>query len=123
MGPLQELHGWHARSKCDYMHCVGSKLKRCEHENLHGCPGILYYQGDFYSNSRKVERFHRKSAPSIPACMHLSHLQISLTLFIHTFWVIKGKEKMLIIFLYISVVVFLCYTTISLHWHYSDLEW
>ena len=30
---------------------------------------------------------------------------------IHIFQVIKGKEKKQIIFLYISIVVFLCYTT------------
>ena len=34
----------------------------------------------------------------------------SLSLFICTFQIIKGKEKKLIIYLYISIFVFLCYT-------------
>ena len=61
---------------------------------------------------RKGERFHRWIALS-PVCVHLGHLQLSLTPSICTFQIIKGKEKKQIIFLYISIVVLHCYTTIA----------
>ena len=59
---------------------------------------------------KQKDRFHRRTTPS-PLCMHLDRLWFSLTLSICTFWLIKGKKQ--IIFLYITIVVFLCYTTIS----------
>ena len=49
----------------------------------------------------------------LPLCVHLSCHQLSLTQPVCTFWVIKGKEKKQIIFLYISIVVFLCNTTVA----------
>ena len=53
----------------------------------------------------------RRSVFLAPVCVHFNSLCPSLTLPTHIFWVIKRKEKKLIIFLYISIVVFLCYTT------------
>ena len=43
-----------------------------------------------------------------PVCTSQLSLTLSLTLNRHIFWVIKGKEKEQIIFLFISIVVFLC---------------
>ena len=59
--------------------------------------------------SRKAERCPRRTAPLLLGG-NLAHLRFSLTLPIHTFQLIKGKEKKQIIFLYIGVVVFLCNT-------------
>ena len=52
----------------------------------------------------------QKNCTICPCVCKLSHLWLSHSL-VCTFWLIKGKEKQLIIFLYISVIVFLCYTT------------
>ena len=61
----------------------------------------------------EVKVVHRRSVQFAPVFMQTQlSLTLSLTQPIHAFWVIKGKEKKQIIFLYISVVVFLCYTTV-----------
>ena len=45
---------------------------------------------------------------AVRPCMCVSAID---SLLFDPFWVIKGKEKKQIIYLYIKVVVFLCYTT------------
>ena len=70
--------------------------------------GIPFIQTDFSSKSRKAERFLRRSLPSTSVCAS----QVALP--IHTFWVIKEKEKKQNrFFLYNSVIVFLYCTTLT----------
>ena len=84
------------------------------------------YHSEFYKNhhlllvwkTRKgllILSIRIKLLPIIPQplCVQLSHLWPFHTLAIHTFWLIKGKEKKQIVFLYISVVVLRCYTTVT----------
>ena len=73
--------------------------------------GYIYLRWP-YTSLAKAER--RGSDPLkiriSPWCAQFSHFRPSLTLPVRTFRVIKGKEKKQIVFLYISIVVFLCYT-------------
>ena len=101
---------WHARRRCVYMKNVG---RRCDHEDLHGQPENYIDQGRFQlgQNEAEKQRGFTEKPYHHPYVWALSlSLWLSLSLPMHTFWVIKGKEKKQIIFLYISIVVFLCYT-------------
>ena len=85
--------------------------------------GILINDGDFDPTRRRAESIHRRSVSSAPVCASqvvFDSFYLSL-LPDRKFWVIKEKEKNLIIFIYINVVVFLCYTTCYLNviWHLS----
>ena len=126
-----KLCGWYARRKHVHMkHEVG----RCDHEDLHGHPKNHINQGRFRLRQNEAERqrgfleepLHHHclrthvcvcaSQPSPTLSLSLPRLSLSLSLSLsllkRTFWVIKGKEKKQIIFLYINVVVFICYTII-----------
>ena len=85
--------------------------RRSDHENFRGRPE--YYITRKIS-IRKSERSGKLFAEDLydrqPFCGLLSSFRQSLTLPVRTFWAIKGKEKKLIIFLYITAVVFLFYT-------------
>ena len=71
----------------------------------------LYQPCETREWKRNAERFHRRTI-LLPLCMcKLNYLWLFLTLPLHKFWVLKGKEKNLIIFLYFSIVGFLCCTT------------
>ena len=90
--------------------------RRWDHKDLHWSPKPRKI-------STRAERSKKKAedvSPQIwPLCVQLSYWP-SLTLPICPFRVLKGKEKKLIIFLYISVAVFLCYTTLLdflMFWH------
>ena len=71
---------------------------------------LVYNQRDLSLKGRtKRKAVHRRS---VPMASWVCASQLSLpfhTSPTHTFWVIKGKEKKLIIFSYFSVVVFLLY--------------
>ena len=70
----------------------------------------LYQFRESRERSRKVEEV----SPQIYTSIHLCAAQPSSNLFhsTHIFRIIKRKEKKPIIFLYISIIFFLCYTTI-----------
>ena len=87
----QSLHGWHTRERRGHINCMGVQA------------------GRFWPDRRKKKGVHWKFI-SWPLCVQLSHFLPPCTLLIHIFRVIKGKEKKQIIFSYISVVVFFCYT-------------
>ena len=101
---LHALCGWHAWKSCVYVQHVNSRLEKMWPQEFAWASGILLNLGDFNLNGWKAERFHRRSILSAPVCA----AQLSLTLSYISGY--KKKEKKLIIFLYISVVVFLCYT-------------
>ena len=74
------------------------------------CIEMALYQS--HKGRMKNKQFTEDPYSYPTSCMYkFRHLQPSLTLPIPTFQVIKGKKKKQIIFLYIIIFVFLCYTT------------
>ena len=86
--------------------------RRCDHKDLFEHPENNINLGRFQPKENEVERQRGfTEEPCHYTCLCV-HLRLSLSLLpICTFSVINGKEKKQIIFLYISIVVFLCYTT------------
>ena len=99
--------------------------RRRDHEDCVGVWKIIKTKEDFDLGTTNLKGIEvtQKNRTVIPVCTSRPYptlslsLSLSLSLFltlpIHTFRVMKGKEKKQIIFLYISVAVFLSYTTDS----------
>ena len=86
---------------------LASGWRRSDLENLCGHPGC-YIISKISTRQKEEKRVHWRFTPQL-VCVQFSHPRPICTLTICTFWVIKEKEKRQIIFLYISIVVFLCY--------------
>ena len=107
---LRRLRGWHIERKRAHVRYVGGRLEVWPWEFVWTF-GILHNQEWF---DLKQKRFHRRFVPQ-PLCVQLSHLLLSLTLPIRTFWVIKRKKKKHVAFVYFHVVVFFYYTTLLIN--------
>ena len=99
----RKLRGRHARRKRDLVRCIGSRLK----EKICMAVRDITHPGRFKS---KPEEVLSKIRTSAIVCAGQPSSTVSF-LTVRTFWIIIRKDKKLIIFLYTSVVVLLCYTT------------
>ena len=88
------------------------------------CMGIwdVNLPGRFQPGGRRKKGVYWWFVPQ-PLCVQLSHLWPFCTLIICTFWVIKRNEKRLIIFLHISIVIFLYYATLDLFTNVFLFDW
>ena len=101
---LHKLRGWYSRRKCDHLRCVSDSLKEgvitriaWESEN-----------GDDFDPNIKEKGF---TEYSYPASVCAAQPSSTMSCFTHLAILSNEKEKrkMQIIFLYISIVAFLCY--------------
>ena len=98
-GLASDCSGLRGREKPEW------KIEKRIETKMIQCFEIAMYQ---FRESRTEKKRFTEDLYLAPVCASQPSSTFSLTLPIHTFRVIKGKEKRQIIFLYISVVVFLC---------------
>ena len=136
----RKFHGCHTRRKLDnmnwvrwldrrmrvYVRCVRGRLKETWTPEFAWASGILYHQEYFNLIRRKIKVVPWRFVCRPPCAVQLSSNISYSILRISTFCVIKSKKKKKrenrIMFLCISIVVFLCYTTL-LHDLFGAVSW